>query len=136
MAKMVSLNIMIPDDYDDIGEMYALERDLAELNRLVCQPVILTEYTRGGSYYSNGTLVSIDLYYDAWYFPNGQLFIAAPGEDTSIYYPNGIAMAYHWMHGDQELYWPNGYSYFRRWIFFRSFQCTWRYRSRCNRIGV
>ncbi len=124
MAKMVSLNIMLPDYYDDIGELYAMERDLAELNRLVCQPVILTDFTRGSSYYSDGTLVSIDLYYDAWYFPGDRLFLAAPGEDTPIYYPNGRVMAHDWMHGDQVLFWPNGNLATN---YFRAFDEPWYY---------
>ncbi len=116
MGKMLSLNTMLPDDYDDIDEMIAMQEQLAELNRLTCQPVILTGYRRGNTYYSNGTLASTDLYHDAWYFPNGQLFMAGPGEDTRVYYPNGRAMAYHWTHGDQAIFWPNGYlatNYFR-----------------------
>ncbi len=124
MAKMVSLNAMLPDDYDDVGEMYAMERQMAEMNALVCQPVILTAFTRGNSRYNNGRLVSNDLYYDAWYFPNGQMFMAAPGEDTLIYYPNGRVMAYYWMGGDQALFWPNGYLATE---YFRSFDVPWYY---------
>ena len=108
MAKMVSLNTMLPADFDDVGEMHIMVDALAELNQLACQPVILTGYRRGNSYYGNGSLISNDLYHQTWYFPNGQLFMAKPGEDTTIYYPNGRIMAYHWMHGDQALFWPNG----------------------------
>ena len=108
MAKMVALNTMLPADSDDISALKNMERDLGELNRIVCQPVILTVYTRSGSHYGNGRLISRDLYRQAWRFPNGQLFMAEPGEDTTIYYPNGQIMAYHWMHGDQAIFWPNG----------------------------
>lgn len=124
MGKMVALNTMLPDNYDDVGEMIAMQEQLAELNRLSCQPVILTGYRRGNTYYSNGALASNDLYHDAWYFPNGQLFMAEPGTDTSIYYPNGLAMAYHWAHTDQEIFWPNGYLATN---YFRAFDATWYY---------
>ena len=108
MAKMVALNLLLPADSDDINELRAMEQDLSELNTIVCQPVILTIYTRSGSYYNNGRLISRDLYHQSWRFPNGQLFMAGPGEDTTIYYPNGQIMAYHWMHGEQAIFWPNG----------------------------
>jgi len=124
MAKMVTLNAMLPADYDDVGELYAMEESLTELNSLVCQPVILTEFTRGSSTYNNGQLVSIDLYYDPWFFNNGQLFVAAPGEDTVIYYPNGRIMAYSWMHGDQAVFWPNGNL---ATDYFRVFDESWYY---------
>lgn len=124
MGKMVSLNTMLPSNFDDIDEMLAMEHALAEMNRMVCQPVILTSYTRGSSYYSNGTLVSPDLYYDPWYFPNGQVFLAAPGEDTVIYYPNGRVMAHHWLHGDQVIFWPNGNLATN---YFRVFDVDWYY---------
>ena len=124
MAKMVTLNAILPADYDDTNELDAMQHALEELNSLVCQPVILTAHTRGGSTYGNGRLVSSDLYYDPWYFPDGQLFFTAPGEDTTIYYPSGRVMAYHWMHGDQALFWPNGNLATNR---FRSFGATWYY---------
>lgn len=108
MAKMVALNLMLPDDSDDISSLKDLELNLAELNKIACQPVILTVYTRSGSFYNNGSLISRDLYHQSWRFPNGQLFMAQPGADTTIYYPNGQIMAYHWMHGDQAIFWPNG----------------------------
>lgn len=124
MAKMVALNTMLPSNFDDLGEMQAMNEDLAELNQLACQPVILTGYRRGNSYYGNGSLISNDLYHQAWYFPNGQLFMAGPGRDTTIYYPNGRIMAYHWMHGDQVLFWPNGALATN---YFRAFDETWYY---------
>lgn len=108
MAKMVALNLLLPDDADDIGELQAMQNDLAELNRIACQPVLLTVYTRSGSYYKNGKAISRDLYHQTWRFQNDQVFMAQPGEDTTIYYPNGQIMAYHWMHGDQAIFWPNG----------------------------
>jgi hypothetical protein len=124
VAKMMALNIMLPANYDDYGGLLRMERSLAELNRRACQPVILTEFTRGSNYYGNGTLVSTDLYHDAWYYPNGQLFMAEPGADTSVFYPNGKVMAYHWMHGDQEIYWPNGNI---ATDYFRAFDVAWYY---------
>lgn len=108
MAKMISLNIMLPANYDDVNDLYDMQSTLLELNKLVCQPVILTVDTRGNSTYSNGALVSRDMYYDPWFYPDGRLIFAEPGEDTTIYYPNGRVMAHHWMHGDQALFWPNG----------------------------
>ncbi len=124
MAKMVTLNAMLPHDLDDIYELEGMEHQLMEMNRLVCQPVILTGYTRGHSTYNNGYTVSRDLYYDPWYFPNGQMFFLAPGENTAIYYPNGRVMAYHWMHGDQAIFWPNGEL---ATDYFRAFDVTWYY---------
>lgn len=124
MAKMVALNAMIPADYDDPAELTTLADDLRALNTMVCQPVILTAFTRSGSYYDNGTLVSVDLYYDAWYFSNGQPFLLKPGKDTTIYYPNGQVMAYHWMHGGQAIFWPNGNLATN---YFRAFDVTWYY---------
>lgn len=124
MAKMVSLNAMLPADYDNIAALRDSERMLAEMNKLVCQPVIMTGYTRGNSYYDNGTLLSTDVYYDPWYFPNGQLFMAAAGEDTVIYYPNGRIMSHHWMHGGQAIFWPNGNLATN---YFRAFDEAWYY---------
>ena len=124
VAKMVTLNTMIPANYDDIDELLYMEDSLAELNRRVCQPVILTEYTRGSNYYSDGSLISTDLYYDAWYYPNDRLFMAAPGEDTPIYYPNGRVMAHHWMHGEQLIFWPNGNL---ATDYFQAFDVSWYY---------
>jgi hypothetical protein len=86
MAKLVALNSLLPADSDDISALRSMEQDLAELNKIACQPVILTVYTRSGSFYNNGRLISKDLYYQSWRFPNGQLFMAEPGEDTTIYY--------------------------------------------------
>lgn len=124
MAKMVSINALLPADYDNTNDLQQQLAELKELNNLVCQPVILTESTRGNSRYSNGALVSTDLYYRAWYFSNGQLFMAAPGEDTSVYYPNGRIMAFHWMHGDQAIFWPNGNLATN---YFRAFDEAWYY---------
>jgi len=124
MGKMLALNTMLPADFDDVGEMNAMTDALAELNQLACQPAILTGYRRGNSYYANGVLLSNDLYHQAWYFSNGQLFMAEPGLDTTIYYPDGRIMAYHWMHGDQALFWPNGTLATN---YFRTFVSTWYY---------
>ena len=124
MGKMLALNTMLPADFDDVGEINVMGDALAELNQLACQPAILTGYCRGNSYYANGSLISNDLYHQAWYFPNGQLFMAEPGLDTTIYYPNGRKMAYHWMHGDQALFWPNGSLPMN---YFRAFDETWYY---------
>lgn len=124
MAKMVAINTMLPADYDVLSELQQQQGELEQLNNKVCQPVILTESTRGNSRYSNGMRVSTDLYYRAWYFPNGQLFMAAPGEDTTIYYPNGRIMAFHWTHGDQAVFWPNGNLATN---YFRTFDEAWYY---------
>ena len=107
IGKMLTLNTMLPVDFDDVGEMNVVGDEFAELNQLPCEPAILTGYRRGNSYYTNGLLISKDLYHQAWYFPNGQLFRAQPGLDTTIYYPNG-RVTHHWVHGDQALFWPNG----------------------------
>ena len=108
MAKMVALNIMFPHFRDSYSALQDMRLALEELNFLVCQPVILTANTRYDSRYSNHTLISTDLYDDAWYFPNGQLFMLAVGEDVSVYYPNGVEMSYHWTHEGDALIWPNG----------------------------
>ena len=65
MGKLLALNTMLPADFDDVGEMNVIGDELAELNQLACQPVILTDYCRGNSYYANGTLISNDLYHEA-----------------------------------------------------------------------
>lgn len=124
MAKMVALNLMLPADRDNLAELQAVNRELLAMNSLVCQAAILTEDSRGRSRYANGRLVSSDLYYDAWYFSNGQVFMLAPGEDTTIFYPNGVPMAYHWMHGDDAIFWPNSALATNR---FRAFDVTWHY---------
>lgn len=124
MAKMVTLNALLPADRDDVGELREMETWLLELNRTACQPAILSGFTRGNSYYDNGQLISADLYYAPWYFPNGQVMFAGPGLDTTIYYPNGQAMAYHWMHGSQAIFWPNGNLATN---YFRTFDVTWYY---------
>jgi len=124
MAKMVTLNTMLPANKDNIVELQQMETMLAELNRLVCQPVIMTGYSRGNSYYDNGTRVSTDTYHDAWYFSNGQVFMAEPGADNIIYDPNGKVMAHRWMHGGQALFWPNGNLATN---YFRAFDETWYY---------
>ncbi len=124
MAKMVTLNRLLPSDYDDLSELEFMEQQLQQMNSLVCQPVILTGFTRGNSVYTNGNRVSFDLYYDSWHFANGQEFLSRPGQDTVIYYPNGQPMARHWMHGDQALYWPNGNLATHA---FRAFDVTWYY---------
>ena len=124
MAKMNSLNMMLPADQDNLAQLRDINDYLLELNQLVCQSVILTQDTRGNSRFKNDMRASTDLYYNAWYFSNGQLFLAAPGEDTAIYYPNGKPMAYHWMHGNEALFWPNGRLATNR---FRTFDTTWYY---------
>ena len=124
MAKMVAINTLIPDRHDSFSALREMNSQLRQMNRLVCQRVILTRETRGNSRYRNGTLASNDLYHDAWYFPNGRLFMAEPGEDVTIYYPNGSPMAYHWMHGNQALFWPNGKLATN---YFRALDVTWYY---------
>lgn len=108
MAKMVAVNILIPADYDDIDELRDMDSALQQLNLRVCQSVILTQDTRYQSHYDNGTRISFDLYDEAWYFPNGRLFMARAGQDTRIYYPNGRVMSDHWTHGGDAVFWPNG----------------------------
>ncbi|WP_339859761.1 hypothetical protein [Pseudohongiella acticola] len=108
MAKMLAVNATLPANYDNPHQMADMQVSLQELNRLACQPVLLTENTRFSSHYGNGRAVSTDLYDNAWYFPNGQLFVARPGRDTTVYYPNGQVMAFRWALGGQTLYWPNG----------------------------
>ena len=124
MAKMVALNLLLPHDNDDMGELQSINHQLLQMNRLVCQKVILTGDSRGNSRYNNGYRVSNDLYYDSWFFPNGTLFMHAPGEDVTIYYPNGQPMAYHWMHDGQALFWPNGRLATQ---YFRTYDVTWYY---------
>jgi hypothetical protein len=124
MAKMLTINTLLPAHRDSYGDLQDMNRQLQELNELVCQRVILTRDTRGDSRYSNGSRVSSDLYYDPWYFPNGQLFLSRPGEDVTLYYPNGQPLAYHWMHGGQALFWPNGRLATNA---FRTFDVTWYY---------
>jgi hypothetical protein len=108
MAKMVSVNLLLPAPRDSMSELESMQDMLLELNRLVCQSVILTSSTRHASRYSNGRLVSSDLYEAPWVFPNGQLFMAGAGRDVSIHYPNGRVMSHHWTHGGEPLFWPGG----------------------------
>lgn len=108
MAKMVAVNLLVPGAQDNIGELQQMQDSLKELNRRVCQSVLLTENTRYDSHYGNGARISRDLYNAAWYFPNSQLFMAQPGKDLSVYYPNGRVMSYHWTHGGEAVFWPNG----------------------------
>jgi hypothetical protein len=108
MGKMLALNTMLPADFDDVGEMSVMGDELAELNQLACQPVILTGYRRGNSYYTNGTLISNDLYHQAWYFPNGQLFMAEPGLDTALFWPNRSLATNYFRAFDETWYYPDG----------------------------
>ncbi|MCB1665427.1 MAG: hypothetical protein KDI28_06575 [Pseudomonadales bacterium] len=108
MAKMVAVNLLVPANNDNMAELEGMQQELKELNRRVCQSVLLTRDTRYESHYSNGTRISRDLYDSPWYFPGGHLFLASPGEDTTIYYPNGQVMSYHWTHGGEAVFWPNG----------------------------
>ncbi|MEX0618590.1 MAG: hypothetical protein WD180_06495, partial [Pseudohongiellaceae bacterium] len=124
MAKLTALNIVLPADHDNWAQLRNIDHMLKEMNRLICQPVILTAHTRGNTRYANGSLASSDLYHNAWYFPNGQLFLAEPGADARIHYPNGVVMAYHWMHGDSAVFWPNGSLATN---YFRAFDEAWYY---------
>lgn len=108
MAKMLAINILLPANRDRNDDMTDMRNQMLAMNQMACQPVLLTETARFDSRYENGRRVSTDLYQNAWYFPNGQLFMARPGRDTAIYYPNGQAMAFSWMRGGQTIYWPNG----------------------------
>jgi hypothetical protein len=78
MAKMLSVNTLLPASHDHPQQLANMHSAMAELNRLACQPVMLTEATRFSSRFINGQPVSADLYDSAWYFPNGQLFVARP----------------------------------------------------------
>ena len=108
MAKMLTVNTLLPANWDSQADMQAMSENLKQMNQRVCQQVLLTETTRYDARYSNGRIISPDLYHEAWYFPNGQLFMAGAGRDVSVYYPNGQVMAYHWTHSDQTVFWPNG----------------------------
>lgn len=108
MAKMLALNTLLPADYDNVAQFHAMNASLKEMNRLACQPVMLIEEARYESRYDNGRRVSTDLHNSGWYFPNGQLFVARPGRDTAVYYPNGQVMAFSWTRAGQTVYWPNG----------------------------
>jgi hypothetical protein len=107
MAKMVTLNTMIPARDDSLNGLTSILGQLEELNKKACQAVILTQDTRYSPRYDNGALISTDLYNDPWYFSNGQLFMAAPGHDVAVFYPNGRPMARHWTHSGEALFWPN-----------------------------
>ena len=124
MAKMVTLNAMIPAGPDSLAELNTMLDHLEALNKKACQAVILTQDTRYSPRYNNGALISTDLYSNAWYFPNGQVFMAAPGHDVSIFYPNGRPMAHHWTHSGEPVFWPNGRLASSR---FRFFDETWYY---------
>lgn len=108
MAKMLAVNTLLPADRDSRHELQEMNQQMLALNRMACGPVLLTDNARYSSHYDNGRLASSDLTQHAWYFPNGQLFVARPGRDTTLYYPNGQPMAYSWMRGGQTVYWPNG----------------------------
>jgi hypothetical protein len=108
MAKMLAINILLPANRDRSDELTDMRNQMLAMNQMACQPVLLTENARYDSRYENGRRVSTDLYQNAWYFPNGRLFVARPGRDTAVYYPNGQAMAFSWMRGGQTIYWPNG----------------------------
>ncbi|MFM1895589.1 MAG: hypothetical protein RLZZ385_663 [Pseudomonadota bacterium] len=124
MAKMVAVNLLLPADHDNLAQLSDMQNYLLELNRAACQSAILTRDTRFSPRYGNGMVISTDLYYAPWYFSNGVLFMAAPGADTVISYPNGKPMAQHWMHGDDALFWPNGRLATGH---FRTFDVTWYY---------
>ena len=95
MSKMLTLNKMLPIVSMMSGKMESMADALTELIQLACQPVIVKSYRRGNSYYANGSLISNNLYQQAWYFPNEQLFMAEQGLDTTIYYPKEGIMAHH-----------------------------------------
>ena len=105
---MLTLNTILPVVSMISGKMKSMADVLTELNQLACQPIIVTSYRGGNSYYANDSLISNDLYHHAWYFPNRQLFMVEQGLDTTIYYPNERIMAHHWLHGDRTLFWSNG----------------------------
>lgn len=108
MAKMLAINILLPANRDNADSLIDMRNQMLAMNQLACQAVMLSETARFDSRYENGRRVSADLHQSAWYFPNGQLFVARPGRDTALYYPNGQVMAFSWMRGGQTVYWPNG----------------------------
>lgn len=108
MAKLLELNALLPAGRDNQSDLLAMREHMLELNRLACQPVLLSETARFNSRYPNGRRVSTDLYESAWLYPNGQVFTSRAGRDTTLYYPNGQVMAHRWMRGGQSIYWPNG----------------------------
>lgn len=124
MAKMIAVNILLPAPHDDRGRLLAMQDELKTMNRQICQQVILTEDTRFSASYPNGNLVSRDLYHDAWYFPNGGLFMTQTGRDVTVHYPDGTPMAYHWTHSGEAVFWPNGRLATNR---FREHDVTWHY---------
>ena len=95
MSKMLTLNTMLPVFSMMSGKMKSMADSLTELNQLASQSAIVTSYRHGNSYYTNGSLISNDLYHQAWYFPNGKLFMVEQGLDTTIYYPNERIMTHH-----------------------------------------
>lgn len=95
MSKMIMLNTMLLVVSMMSGKLRSMADALSELNQLACQPGIVTSYGRGNSYYANGSLISNDLCHQAWYFPNGQLFMLGQGLDTTIHYPNERIIAHH-----------------------------------------
>ena len=108
MAKMTALNLLLPANNDDVAELQLASQQMRELNRLACQPVVHDGGTRYQNTYANGRQVSIDLFNQAWYFPNGQVFTTHPGRNSAIYYPNGQLLAYGWTRGEETVFWPNG----------------------------
>ena len=124
MAKMVAVNLLLPGDRDNLRQLSDMQGYLLEMNRAVCQTAILTRDTRFSPRYENGMVISADLYYAPWYFSNGVLFLAEPGADVAVNYPNGKPMALHWMHGDDAVFWPNGRLATGH---FRTFDVTWYY---------
>jgi len=78
MAKMLAVNTLLPADRDSRHELQEMNQQMLALNRMACGPVLLTENARYSSHYDNGRLASSDLTQHAWYFPNGQLFVARP----------------------------------------------------------
>lgn len=124
MAKMVTVNLLLPADHDNLRALRDMRDYLLEMNRAVCQPAILTRDTRFSPRYDNGMVISPDLYHGPWYFPNGVLFLAAPGTDTAVNYPNGKPMALHWTHEDDPVFWPNGRLATSH---FRTHDVTWYY---------
>jgi len=41
MAKMLAVNLLLPANHDDTAQLQSMQASLMELNRLVCQSVIL-----------------------------------------------------------------------------------------------
>ena len=105
---MLTLNTMLPAVSMMSGKMKSMADAPTELNQLACQPVIVTSDRRSNSYYANSSLISNDLYQQALYFPNRQLFMVKQVLDMTIYYRSMRIMPHRWLHDDRTLFGSKG----------------------------